>query len=125
MAHMVRGIRGAITVERDTPEEIHAATRRLLEAILERNGIHDPAELAALIFTVTEDLISAFPAEAARQLGMNRVPLLSAREVPVPGSLPRVIRILALWNTDAPPEAIRHVYLGKAQRLRPDLDSAF
>ncbi len=125
MTHMVRGIRGAITVEQDTPEEILAATRRLLEAILERNNIRDPAELAALIFTVTEDLSSAFPAEAARQLGMNRVPLLSAREVPVPGSLPRVIRILALWNTDAPPEAIRHVYLGEAQRLRPDLDSAF
>ncbi|HGY09408.1 MAG TPA: chorismate mutase [Oceanithermus profundus] len=122
---MVRGIRGAITVEADTPEQILTATRTLLEAILERNRIQDPAELAALIFTVTEDLVSAFPAEAARQLGMNRVPLLSAREVPVPGSLPRVIRILALWNTDAPPEAIRHVYLGEAQRLRPDLDSAF
>ncbi len=125
MTDMVRGIRGAITVGRDTPQEIHAATRTLLEAILERNGIRDPSELAALIFTVTEDLVSAFPAEAARQLGMNRVPLLSAREVPVPGSLPRVIRILALWNTDAAPEAIRHVYLGEAQRLRPDLDSAF
>lgn len=125
MTHMVRGIRGAITVEQDTPEQVLAATRTLLRAIMDRNGIQDPAELAALIFTVTEDLVSAFPAEAARQLGMNRVPLLSAREVPVPGALPRVIRILALWNTETPPEAIRHVYLGEAQRLRPDLDSAF
>jgi len=125
MTAMVRGIRGAITVSEDQPEAIHAATRRLLTAILERNGIEDPAELAAIIFTVTEDLASAFPAEAARQLGMNRVPLLSAREVPVPGSLPRVIRILALWNTTKDPEAIQHVYLEEAAKLRPDLDSAW
>jgi len=122
---MVRGIRGAITVEEDTPEQIHAATRKLLGEIIARNRIQDHSELAALIFTVTEDLVSAFPAEAARHLGMNRVPLLSAREVPVPGSLPRVIRILALWNTSSPPEDIQHVYLGEAQKLRPDLDSAF
>lgn len=76
---MVRGIRGAITVEEDTPEAIHQATRELLLKMLEANGIQSYEELAAVIFTVTEDLTSAFPAEAARQIGMHRVPLLSAR----------------------------------------------
>jgi len=122
---MVRGIRGAITVSEDNTEAIHSATRELLRALLERNGIEDHAELAAIIFTVTEAISSAFPAEAARQLGMKRVPLLSAREVPVPGSLPRVIRILALWNTDKSPDEIQHVYLREAARLRPDLESAW
>ncbi|MBW6394992.1 MAG: chorismate mutase [Thermus sp.] len=121
---MVRGIRGAITVEEDTPEAIHQATRELLLKMLEANGIQSHEELAAIIFTVTEDLCSAFPAEAARQIGMHRVPLLSAREVPVPGSLPRVIRVLALWNTDTPQDQVRHVYLRDAVRLRPDLESA-
>ncbi len=121
---MVRGIRGAITVDEDTPEAILSATRELLEAIVAQNEIQSYEEFAAIIFTVTEDLSSAFPAEAARQLGMNRVPLLSAREVPVPGSLPRVIRVLALWNTDRPQDAVRHVYLREARRLRPDLESA-
>ena len=121
---MVRGIRGAITVEEDTPEAIHQATRELLLKMLEANGIQSYEELAAVIFTVTEDLTSAVPAEAARQIGMHRVPLLSAREVPVPGSLPRVIRVLALWNTDTPQDRVRHVYLREAVRLRPDLESA-
>ena len=121
---MVRGIRGAITVEEDTPEAIHQATRELLLKMLEANGIQSYEELAAVIFTVTEDLTSAFPAEAARQIGMHRVPLLSARAVPVPGSLPRVIRVLALWNTDTPQDRVRHVYLREAVRLRPDLESA-
>ena len=121
---MVRGIRGAITVEEDTPEAIHQATRELLLKMLEANGIQSYEELAAVIFTVTEDRTSAFPAEAARQIGMHRVPLLSAREVPVPGSLPRVIRVLALWNTDTPQDRVRHVYLREAVRLRPDLESA-
>ena len=121
---MVRGIRGAITVEEDTPEAIHQATRELLLKMLEANGIQSYEELSAVIFTVTEDLTSAFPAEAARQIGMHRVPLLSAREVPVPGSLPRVIRVLALWNTDTPQDRVRHVYLREAVRLRPDLESA-
>ena len=121
---MVRGIRGAITVDEDTPEAILSATRELLRAIVAQNEIQSYEEFAAIIFTVTEDLSSAFPAEAARQLGMHRVPLLSAREVPVPGSLPRVIRVLALWNTDRPQDAVRHVYLREARRLRPDLESA-
>ena len=121
---MVRGIRGAITVEEDTPEAIHQATRELLLKMLEANGIQSYEELAAVIFTVTEDLTSAFPAEAARQIGMHRVPLLSAREMPVPGSLPRVIRVPALWNTDTPQDRVRHVYLREAVRLRPDLESA-
>ena len=125
MTAMVRGIRGAITVDEDTADSIHSATRQLLSAIIERNGISRHDELAALIFTVTDDLSSAFPAEAARHLGMNLVPLLSAREVPVPGSLPRVIRILALWNTEKSLDEIEHVYLRGAKSLRPDLKSAW
>ncbi len=121
---MVRGIRGAITVKQDVPESIHAATRELLEALLKANHVKSHDELAAILFTMTEDLASAFPAEAARQLGMNLVPLISAREVPVPGSLPQTIRILALWNTNAPQSQVRHVYLRGAVSLRPDLESA-
>lgn len=120
---MVRGIRGAITVEEDTPEAIHQATRELLLKMLEANGIQSYEELAAVIFTVTEDLTSAFPAEAARQIGMHRVPLLSAREVPVPGSLPGDPRPRPLEHGH-PQDRVRHVYLREAVRLRPDLESA-
>ena len=121
---MVRGIRGAITVPQDTPAAIHQATRELLEQILEQNQILDFSELAAVIFTLTPDLSSAFPAEAARALGMLQVPLISSSEIPVPGSLAKVLRILLLWNTDLRPEQVRHVYLREAKVLRPDLNSA-
>ena len=121
---MVRGIRGAITVPQDTPAAIHQATRELLEQILEQNQILDFSELAAIIFTLTPDLSSAFPAEAARALGMLQVPLISSSEIPVPGSLAKVLRILLLWNTDLRPEQVRHVYLREAKVLRPDLNSA-
>ena len=121
---MVRGIRGAITVPQDTPAAIHQATRELLEQILEQNQILDFSELAAIIFTLTPDLSSAFPAEAARALGMLQVPLISSSEIGVPGSLTKVLRVLLLWNTDLRPEQVRHVYLREAKVLRPDLSSA-
>jgi chorismate mutase len=70
---------------------------------------------------MTDDLTSAFPAEAARQLGWTQVPLMCSREIPVPGSLPRCIRVLLQWNTDLPQDDINHVYLGEAAILRPDL----
>lgn len=78
-------------------------------------------ELAAIFFTVTQDLTAAFPAEAARQLGWTDVPLITSVEMNVPNAIPRVVRVLALWNTARPLHAIKHVYLGEAARLRPDL----
>lgn len=121
---MTRGVRGAITVEEDTRESILSATRELLEKMLEVNRISDFGSLGAMIFTLTEDLKAAFPAEAARQLGMQMVPLINSREIPVPGSLPRVIRVMMLWETDSAQKQVKHVYLREAVRLRPDLESA-
>ena len=118
----VRGVRGAIDVQQDDPEEILAATRQLLEALKEANPTLRPQDLASVIFTLTTDLISEYPAKAARQLGWTEVPLLCANEIPVPGGLPRTVRVLAHWNTDLPQESIRHVYLGETAKLRPDLN---
>ncbi len=117
----VRGIRGAITVPADRPEAIVDATRELLQAILVQNEALRAEDIASVFFTVTEDLTSAFPAQAARELGWQHVPMLCAREIPVPDSLPRVIRVLIHWNTNLPQHAIRHVYLRQAILLRPDL----
>lgn len=120
----IRGIRGATTVTTDEPELILQATRELLEEILEENeGMH-PEDIASAIFTVTDDLISTFPAQAARQMGWDLVPMLCAREIPVQNSLPRVIRVLVHWNTDVPQDRITHVYLREAVKLRPDLVAA-
>lgn len=119
-----RGIRGAITVDADQPELILAATRELLEAILAANAGMSPGEIASAFFTVTEDLRSTFPAQAARQMGWSQVPMMCAREIPVPGSLPRVIRVLVHWNTERAQHEIVHVYLREAVKLRPDLAAA-
>ena len=115
-----RGIRGATTVTSDSAGEILAATRELLARIVEANGV-GPEDIASALFTVTPDLSAAFPARAARQLGWQHVPLLDAQEVPVPGSLPRCIRVLLHWNTGTPQEDVRHIYLREAASLRPDL----
>ncbi len=120
----IRGIRGATTVTADQPDLILQATRELLEAILEENEGMQPEEVASAIFTVTDDLLSTFPAQGARQMGWGLVPMLCAREIPVPGSLPRVIRVLVHWNTEIPQSEIKHVYLRDAVRLRPDLVAA-
>ena len=120
----IRGIRGAITVEADEPELILAATRELLESILRANDITEFDEVISAIFTTTSDLKSTFPAEAARRLGMGQVPLLCAQEIPVPGSMPRCIRVLIHANLDRSPAEVRHVYLRDAQKLRPDMKSA-
>jgi chorismate mutase len=120
----MRGIRGATSVETDTPELILKATRELLEETLRANGIETFEEVVSVIFTMTTDLTSTFPAEAARSLGMNHVPLLCASEIPVPGSLPRCIRILLHVNTGKTQREIVHVYLHEAKKLRPDVNSA-
>ena len=120
----IRGIRGATTVTADEPDMILQATRELLEEILAENEGMQPEDVASAIFTVTDDLISTFPAQGARQMGWGLVPMLCAREIPVPGSLPRVIRVLVHWNTDLEQNEITHVYLRDAVKLRPDLVAA-
>jgi chorismate mutase len=120
----IRGIRGATTVSTDQPDLILQATRELLEVILEENQGMQPEDVASAVFTVTDDLASTFPAQAARQMGWELVPMLCAREIPVPDSLPRVIRVLVHWNTDIPQSEIKHVYLRDAVKLRPDLVAA-
>ena len=116
-----RGIRGATTVEANTAEAILDATGELLAAMVEANGLA-AEDIASALFTVTADLDAAFPAQAARQLGWHQVPLLDAIEIPVPGSLPRCVRVLLHWNTSRGQAEIRHVYLRGAAGLRPDLD---
>jgi chorismate mutase len=115
-----RGIRGATTVEADSEHAILLATRDLLLRMVEANQVA-VADIASIMFTVTHDLTAAFPARAARALGWQHVPLLDAQEVPVPGSLPRCVRVLMLWNTDRSQDEVRHVYLRDAVSLRPDL----
>jgi chorismate mutase len=116
----VRGIRGATTVDVDEPPAILAATTELLQELFRANGIATFDEIASIVFTTTADLNSTFPAEAARGLGLNDVPLLCAREIPVAGRTPRCIRILVHFNTDLTQREIRHVYLRDAKSLRPD-----
>ncbi|MBP6180260.1 MAG: chorismate mutase [Anaerolineales bacterium] len=120
----IRGIRGATTVAEDEPEMILQATRELLEAIIKENAGMKPEDVGSAIFTVTEDLASTFPAQAARQMGWSMVPMMCAREIPVPGSLPKAIRVLVHWNTETPQGVIKHVYLRDAVKLRPDLVAA-
>jgi chorismate mutase len=115
-------LRGANSVESNRAEAILAATAELMRALMERNAL-EPDEMVSCIFTVTEDLDAEFPAVAARNLGLDRVPLLCAREVPVPSSLPRIIRVLVHYYA-AEGHQPRHVYLGEARSLRADLESA-
>lgn len=117
----VRGLRGATVAREDRPEVILTATRELLESILEANPSLELDDMASALFTVSADLRSVYPAQAARQMGWQLVPLMCAQEIPVPGSLERCIRVLIHWNTNLPAEAVRHVYLHGAASLRPDL----
>lgn len=116
----VRAVRGATQVDRDDRDLVLAGASELVRAVLDRNGI-DPADLISVIFTATPDLTSDFPAYAARQLGITDVPLLCATEIDVPGAMPRVLRLLAHFESDLPRSAIRHVYLHGAAGLRTDL----
>jgi chorismate mutase len=119
----IRGIRGATTVPADEYDLILQATRELLEAILYENDGMQLDNVASAFFTTTEDIASAYPAFAARQIGWDLVPMMCAREIPVPGSLPLCIRVLIHWNTDKEQSAIQHIYLHDAIKLRPDLVS--
>lgn len=120
MPAAVRALRGATTVDADDPAQISARTVELLQAMFERNGV-DHDDLISILFTVTEDLVSMFPATAARTIGLGDVPLLCAREIPVPGSTPRCIRVLAHLTTDRARSELHHVYLEQAASLRDDL----
>lgn len=120
----VRGIRGAISVEADDPDQIREATAELIQGILTRNEITDFDDIISAVFTTTPDLTSCFPAEAARKLGMTTVPLLCASEIPVQNAMSLCIRILLHVNSDRSPAEIEHVYLRDAARLRPDMKSA-
>ncbi len=119
---MLRGIRGATTVERDAAESILKATRELLLEMLSANEAN-PQDLVAAFFTLTPDLNSTFPAKAARDLGWNLVPLIDNVAPFVHGSLEKCVRVMLLWNTDLAQEAVRHIYLRGATGLRPDLSA--
>jgi chorismate mutase len=116
----VRAARGAVCVGADEAEAVLSATERLLEAMLERNGVAAD-DLVSVFFTSTEDLVSVFPAEAARRMGLGRVPLMCAREIPVFGSMPRVVRILMHFHSDRAQADVAHPYLDGAESLRDDL----
>lgn len=113
-----RGIRGATTVERNDKDEILAATKELLQLLIEKNQLQ-PDDVASAIFTVTEDLDADFPALAARMLGWTEVALICTREIPVPGSLGKCIRILLHVNTERSAAEMQHVYIKGAVSLRP------
>ncbi len=117
-----RGIRGAITVEHNDREEILAATTELLQLIMRQNDLH-VEDIASAIFTVTDDLDAEFPALAARQLGWNEVALMCAREIPVPDSLGKCIRVLLHVNTTRSASEIQHVYIRGAVNLRVTAES--
>ena len=116
----VRGVRGAITVERDTADEILSATRHLLEEIVAVNGIEEE-DVASVIFTTTPELNAAFPAKAARDMGWSRVALLGTQEMAAANGIPMCIRILVHWNTEKSLDEVTHVYMRNAEMLRTDL----
>jgi chorismate mutase len=116
----LRAARGAIRVPSDDGDVLLGSTERLLSALLQRNRI-DPEDLVSIMFTATEDLRAAFPAEAARRMGLGHVPLLCAQEIPVEGSMPSVIRILVHFHSDRTLGEVEHVYLDGAESLRDDV----
>src|SRR5262245_50193523 len=114
-----RGIRGATTVDGNTAQGIRERTLELLGILITDNGLR-PEDVASATFTVTGDLDAEFPALAVRSLpGWEEVPLLCAREIPVPGALSGCVRILLLWNTERSQREIRHAFLRGARSLRP------
>lgn len=117
---MVRAIRGAITVENNDRDEILAATKELLEEIFKENNIIRE-DLIEMIFTLTPDLNAVFPAVAAREMGITKVPLMCMSEIPVEGALKKCVRVLIQMNTDKKLDDIVHVYMKGAEVLRPDL----
>lgn len=118
----LRALRGAITVDANDVDAILDATEELTRAVLEANEL-EHEDLVSCIFTCTSDLNAEFPAVAARRMGLSDVPLLCAREIEVPGALPRVIRLMLHAYADESVPA-KHVYLREATALRKDLQGA-
>jgi chorismate mutase len=116
----IRGVRGATIATANDADAILAATRELLLAIRDANPSMQTEDLASILFTVTNDLDAVYPAQAAHQLKWSGVPLICAREIPVPDGLPNCVRVMIHWNTDLPQGEIRHIYLKDAAQLRPD-----
>ncbi len=116
----VRAIRGATTVEHDTRDEVIARTQELVAEIVARNGI-DVDDMVSILFTATDDIRSAFPAEAAREAGLTRVPLMCARELAIDGGIERCVRIMLHVYTTLGADELRHPYLHEARQLRTDL----
>ncbi len=117
---VVRGIRGAINVTENSIEAISEATATLLQEAIRENELV-PEDIASIFFTVTPDINAQFPARIARQIGLDWVPLMCSTEIDVPGSMPKVIRILLHVNTYKGQHEVKHVYLREAVKLRPDL----
>ncbi|MFI7011023.1 chorismate mutase [Streptomyces sp. NPDC050145] len=116
----VRAVRGAVQLERDDAGHMEEQVGELLTAVLERNGLTGD-DLISIWFTATPDLHSAFPAAAARGLGIVDVPLICAQELDIAGAMPRVVRLLAHVDTELPKSEVAHVYLGAAAALRKDI----
>lgn len=121
-AERLFAVRGAVQAEANEPAAILSATEELMRGLIERNGL-EPEAMVSCLFTTTEDLDAEFPAVAARDLGLTMVPLMCCREIPVPGSMPRVIRVLLHFYAPAG-HVPAHVYVGEAQKLRADLEAA-
>ena len=119
----VRGIRGAITVNDDQPREILEATSELLGEIIAQNEL-DSEDIVSIIFTVTPDIKSTFPAQAARAMGLHLVPLLGSQEIGVKGAIARCIRVLLHVNTNKTQAEIYHCFMRDASKLREDLNRA-
>ncbi|RAP31666.1 chorismate mutase [Candidatus Marinamargulisbacteria bacterium SCGC AG-414-C22] len=116
----VRGIRGAITISKNSAPEIIAETKHLLTEMIQQNNV-DPEEIVSIFFSMTKDLNDTFPAKAAREIGLENTPLLCLNEVDVPESLTKVIRILMHVNSLKKQTEMNHIYLKDAIQLRPDL----
>ncbi len=120
MSGQVRALRGATGVAEDTEAQVTERVQELLTEMLDRNGLVLD-DVISVIFTATPDLVCMFPAAAARGIGFGAVPLLCASEIPVPGAMTRVVRVLMHVTTEQAPAGLRHVYLHGAQVLRDDL----
>ena len=117
---MVRGLRGATTVDEDSVEQVTVRSQELMRRILERNELAED-DIVSVLFTATADVTSIFPATAIREIGFGAVPLLCAAEIAVPGAMPRCIRVLLHVHTTRTKDEMHHVYLHGAQGLRDDL----
>jgi len=119
----MRGVRGAVQIPENTADAISSATKELLREMVAANEI-ETENIVSAFFTVTTDLNADYPAAAARAIGWTHVPLLDAQEIEVPGTMPRVIRVMLHIDTERSQAEIQHIYLGDAANLRADLAGA-